>query len=71
MSQTSNKERRISGSRNVRSLDGFRVPPHTQLIQTGTAFWASQMLLVAAQLELADRLGDGPKTSDQLANELR
>ena len=49
---------------------GFALPPHTQLIQTGTAFWASQMLLVAAQLELADRLGDGPKTSDQLANEL-
>jgi predicted Rossmann fold nucleotide-binding protein DprA/Smf involved in DNA uptake len=46
------------------------VPPHAQLIQTGTAFWASQMLLVAAQLELADRLGDGSKTSDQLANEL-
>ena len=49
---------------------GFALPPHAQLIQTGTAFWASQMLLVAAQLELADRLGDGSKTSDQLANQL-
>jgi hypothetical protein len=48
---------------------GF-APPHAQLIQTGTAFSASQMLLVAAQLELADRLGDRSKTSDELANEL-
>lgn len=46
------------------------VPPHAVLIQIGTAYWGSQMLLVAAQLELADRLSAGPRTSEDLANEL-
>jgi predicted transcriptional regulator len=46
------------------------LPPHAQLIQIGTAYWASQMLLVAAKLELADRLADGAKGSSELANEL-
>jgi hypothetical protein len=46
------------------------VPPHAQLIQMGTAYWASQMLLVAAQLEIADRLAAGAKASSELAGEL-
>jgi len=46
------------------------LPPHAQLIQIGTAYWASQMLLVAARLEVADRLADGAKRSSELANEL-
>ena len=46
------------------------LPPHAQLIQIGMAYWASQMLLVAAQLEIADRLAGGAKRSSELANEL-
>ncbi|HUF71561.1 MAG TPA: methyltransferase [Gammaproteobacteria bacterium] len=46
------------------------LPPHAVLIQMGTAYWVSQLLLVAAQLGLADRLSGGPKMSDALANEL-
>jgi predicted transcriptional regulator len=34
------------------------------------AYWASQMLLVAAQLELADRLAGGAKRSSELASQL-
>jgi hypothetical protein len=36
----------------------------------GTAYWASQMLLVAAQLELADRLSAGARRASELADEL-
>lgn len=46
------------------------LPPHAQLIQLGTAYWASQMVLVAAQLGLADHLSAGPKRSSDLAHEL-
>ena len=46
------------------------VPPHAVLIQIGTAYWGSQMLLVAAQLRLADRLDKGPRTSSDLAEDL-
>ena len=45
-------------------------PPHAVLIQIGTAFWGSYMLLVAAQLEIADRLATGAKASSELAAEL-
>jgi O-methyltransferase domain/Dimerisation domain len=46
------------------------MPPHAALIQIGTAYWGSQMVLVAAQLELADRLSVGPMASADLAKEL-
>ena len=46
------------------------VPPSAQLIQMGIAYWTSQLVFVAAQLGLADRLGTGPRTSDDLAREL-
>ncbi len=46
------------------------IPPHALLIQIGTAYWGSQMLLVAAELEIADRLGAGARASSELATEL-
>ena len=46
------------------------MPPAAQLIQMGIAYWTSQLVLVAAQLELADHLAGGPRTSDDLAREL-
>ena len=46
------------------------VPPSAQLIQMGIAYWTSQLVFVAAQLGLADCLGTGPRTSDDLAREL-
>jgi hypothetical protein len=36
----------------------------------GTAFWGSQMLFFAAQLEIADRLAGGARASSELAAEL-
>ena len=42
-------------------------PPHVQLIQTATAFWASRVVYVAAKLGLADLLVDGPKSAAELA----
>jgi hypothetical protein len=42
-------------------------PPHVQLIQMATAYWASRVLYVAAKLGLADHLADGPKTAEALA----
>ena len=42
-------------------------PPHAQLVQMATAYWASQILYAAAKLNLADHLADGPKTAHELA----
>ena len=42
-------------------------PPHAQLIQMGTAYWVSRLVHLAAQLGLADQLGDGPMRADELA----
>jgi hypothetical protein len=43
------------------------IPPHAQLIQMATAHWVSRLLYVAAQLNLADCLADGPRTAEELA----
>src|SRR5262245_20773773 len=42
-------------------------PPHAQLIQMATGYWLSRLLYVAARLNLADHLADGPKTAATLA----
>ena len=47
------------------------LPPHAQLIRIGTAYWASQMLLTAARLELADRFEEKPKNAEEFAHELK
>jgi hypothetical protein len=41
--------------------------PHEQMTQMITGYWVSQMVYVAAKLGLADRLADGPKSADELA----
>jgi hypothetical protein len=41
--------------------------PQAQLIQMATAHWISRLVYVAAQMNLADRLADGPRTADELA----
>jgi hypothetical protein len=43
------------------------VPPHVQLIQMATAYWVSRAVCVTAELGLADHLGTGPLTADELA----
>jgi len=43
------------------------MPPHVQLIQMATAYWASRLLYVAAKVGLADHLTDGAKTAEALA----
>jgi O-methyltransferase domain/Dimerisation domain len=42
-------------------------PPQAQLIQMATAHWVSSLVYVAAQMSLADRLAEAPKTADELA----
>jgi hypothetical protein len=46
------------------------LPPHAVLIQMGTAYWASKLLLAAAQLQLADHLSAGARSADDLAKQL-
>ena len=41
--------------------------PQDQMAGMITGYWVSQMVHVAAKLELADRLADGPRTADELA----
>ncbi len=43
------------------------LPPHTQLVQMGTAHWMSHVLYVAAKLSLADHLAKRPEGIDDLA----
>ena len=42
-------------------------PRQDQLIQMATAHWVSRILYVAAEMNLADRLAEGPKTAEDLA----
>ncbi|UXN58716.1 acetylserotonin O-methyltransferase [Phyllobacterium zundukense] len=43
------------------------LPPHVQLIQMGTAYWASRVVYAAAKLGLADQLKSGTKSAEELA----
>ena len=43
------------------------VPPHVQIIQMGIACWVSRLVYMAAELGLADRLADGPRSAADLA----
>jgi SAM-dependent methyltransferase len=43
------------------------LPPHVQLIQMGTAHWVARLIYMAAELNLGDRLADGPKSAADLA----
>lgn len=43
------------------------LPPHAQLVQMATAHWVSHIVYVAAKLNLADHLAQGPKSADALA----
>jgi hypothetical protein len=47
------------------------LPHHVQLIQMGTAYWASRVLYAAAKLGLADHLAGGPKNAAELATVTR
>lgn len=46
---------------------GGAVPPHAQLVQMAMGYWVSRIVHVAAKLDLADRLADGPKGAEELA----
>ena len=43
------------------------LPPHAQLVQMGMAHWVSHIVYVAAKLNLADHLAQGPKNAEALA----
>ena len=43
-------------------------PREDQLIQMATAHWVSRILYVAAEMNLAGRLADGPRTAEELAH---
>src|SRR5262245_10230517 len=42
-------------------------PPHAQVIQMATGHWVSRIVHLAAKLNLADRLADGPRSAEELA----
>lgn len=43
------------------------VPPHARLVEMATAAWISMIVHGAAKIALADHLGSGAKTAEQLA----
>ena len=51
----------------ARAASSEPVPPHAQLIQMAMGHWVSRIVYLAAKLNLADRLANGPKTADELA----
>ena len=42
-------------------------PPHAQLVQMAMGHWISRLVYVAAKLDLAGLLADGPKGAEELA----
>ena len=44
------------------------LPPHAQLIQRGTGYFISRLIVTAANLRIADHLADGPKSAAELAH---
>lgn len=53
------------------SLPNILTPPPFRLVQIGSAFWQSRALYVAAALGIADEIGDGEKSSDEIAQALQ
>jgi hypothetical protein len=47
--------------------DRAELPPHAQLVHMATGHWVSHILYVAARLNIADHLGGGPKSAEELA----
>ena len=45
------------------------IPLHAQLIQMATGHWLAKIIYAAAKIELADRLADGPKSAEELAEQ--
>ena len=52
------------------TLPNKLTPPPFRLIQIGSAFWLSRALYVATKLGLADALGEGEKSTTELATDL-
>lgn len=52
------------------SLPNKLTPPPFRLMQIGSAFWLSRALYVATKLGLADALGEGEKSTTELATAL-
>lgn len=46
---------------------GGAPPPHAQLVQMAMGHWVSRIVLVAAELKIADHLASGPRTAEELA----
>lgn len=46
---------------------GEALPPQAQIMQMATAHWVSRFLHVAAELNLADHLAEGPRGAEELA----
>jgi hypothetical protein len=46
---------------------GAAPPPHVQLVQMAMGHWVSRIVLVAAELKIADLLASGPRTAEELA----
>lgn len=51
--------------------NGQTVPGHIQLVQMATGCWISQLISTAANLSIADHLGDGPKSASEIAEAVR
>ena len=46
-------------------------PPHAQVIQMGTGVWVSAVVTTAAKVGIADQLGAGPRSADELAGPMK
>ncbi len=63
-------QRTIGVANWLATLPNRLLPPPFRLIQIGSAYWQSRALYTATELDIADCLGDGVKSSGEIAGEL-
>ena len=64
-------QRATSFANALASLPNKLMPPPFRIIQIGSAYWQSRALYVAADLAVADAIGDDEVTSDEIAERLK
>jgi hypothetical protein len=55
----------------MNDLPAQNVPPAQQMFELVTSYWKTQLIAAVARLGLADHLGSGARTSDELASEAK
>jgi hypothetical protein len=61
-------QRLLAVAARIQGIPAKVTPPPFRLLQIGSAFWQSRTLYVATRLQVAEALGDAPKSTQALAD---